>query len=333
MDARAPVRVRVVPVRVRPINRHPHRAKKNPSAGANVAIIGGLTAAGAGVGILVWYLTSKTTPPPSCPSPDMPLTASGVCPSNYYPDPNSTGCCAPCQDTSPCSQYCPNGTCPSGTCASGVCPGGGQGCSLVLAASPVTVPANGGTTLSVTGAFNNPSISFYYVASGSITAVLIGSQTASNDGYAQVSWAPAAAGTYTVYATGPSPCTQSNSVTVTATCTTGLCPPGCPCPSGQDCENGTCVCPTGYCGANCPCPANYACTTAGTCECENCANCACPSGFFCVIAPGAIPASGTCVPDCTPGECSANCPCASGQTCSGGTCICAAGGSCVGGCS
>jgi hypothetical protein len=101
MGVRAPLRVKVVPFRVRPVSTNPTRRKK-PTTGRSVAIIGGLAAAGVGVGVLVWYVathgSSTSTPPPgtACPTGDVPLNDSGGCPTNWNPDPTSSGCCLNC---------------------------------------------------------------------------------------------------------------------------------------------------------------------------------------------------------------------------------------------
>lgn len=287
---------RLVPVRRNPIKR------KGMSGGTSAALITALAAGGVAAAAGVWYFTQSSLGPPSsgyvC-GPDSP------CPDGYE-----------CED-SLCVPVDP-------------CPG------IIMTASTLTIPANGAVTLSVTGATGNPVVTFYIIPPGSSTAVVLGTTTASNDGYAQYTWVPTTTnpvGTYLAYAATAS-CSQTNTVSINLICAAGTCPPGCPCPAGQDCVNGFCTCPTGFCGANCPCPANYQCGSDGTCQCENCVNCACPTGYQCAVAPGSIPLQGTCVPiTCPPGSCSSSCPCGAGETCSGSTCVCPSGGSCHDGCS
>jgi hypothetical protein len=127
------------------------------------------------------------------------------------------------------------------------------------------------------------------------------------------------------------------------------CPQDCPCPIGQQCQNGVCVdivtCPNGICGPgencsncaeDCPCPPgqqcqNGSCVTILTCPngvCgpgENCSNCPqdcpCPSGQTCSNGTCVFCAAGFCGTGQNCSNCPLGCPCPSGQQCQSGSCV------------
>ncbi len=110
------------------------------------AVVGGI----AQVAYLLWPRVTPPPPPPTCPNGDL-IEEGGVCPPNYIPDLQYTGCCYPlvqgnCAkgDIETVDGKCPNCWMPDPT-DSGCCTVNDNGCSPSCAGNPCSLSCPYGT--------------------------------------------------------------------------------------------------------------------------------------------------------------------------------------------